>query len=90
MDQRQSVLDHRICDGIQDCPGGEDENGTLKECKKQEAKTEAGCCKYLKAMDRNEIINCEAQVFKVNWGDRIVHKFSAIIFGLSGILYDRT
>lgn len=45
----KKVFKDRICDGIIDCPGGEDENGDMGSCKNPTAneKTEKGCCKKL-------------------------------------------
>ena len=43
---KRKVFTDRICDGVGDCPQGEDETGQLHQCKYAE-QTENGCCKDL-------------------------------------------
>ena len=51
LDITQDVLESRICDGIRDCNGGEDEDGSLyrygDQCPESSEKTDGGCCKYM-------------------------------------------
>ena len=40
----RTVFTDRLCDGWQDCPNSEDEDGTIVACKAKHAKTPDGCC----------------------------------------------
>ena len=59
------VLKSRVCDGIRDCNGGEDEDGSILQCPKPSGdrfETENGCCKYLTVTDQDNIYQCIAKV----------------------------
>ena len=60
----QDVLKSRTCDGIRDCNGGEDEDGTFEQCPKptKKEKTADGCCKYMTITDQNIRYSCVAKV----------------------------
>ena len=47
---RRPVLQHRICDGRLDCPGGSDENGEMALCN-HGGGTNNGCCSSLLTSD---------------------------------------
>ena len=42
----RTIFEDRICDGVYDCPGGQDEKGRMGECIKGEL-TKNNCCKEL-------------------------------------------
>ena len=42
--EKRKIFTDRLCDGSQDCPGGEDEDGSLVTCNEKYPKTPNGCC----------------------------------------------